>query len=289
MWNLFSDLKKMGYGKIEESEFFDKEDEAKKKETKEKVVVELVESDFLFDKKYECPVCSKNFVSKTVRSRKAKLIETDTDLRPIYEHIEPLKYSIVACPHCGYAALPRLFEHITSVQKKLIREKVSAEFKGLQSTGSDIYSYGEAEERYKLALVNAMVAKMRNSERAYLCLKLAWLYRSQRNELLTMDGDNAGLIAELEEKEKYCIQMAYEGFQISYTKEVPPICGMDIDTVAYLLADLARQCKDYASSLKYAQNLIMSQTVNERVKERARTIKDMVNKEKKQNSSYGKE
>lgn len=282
MWNLFSDLKNMGFGQIEDGNLFEKEEESKKKESPKKEVVELVEYDFLFDKNYECPVCNKTFISKTVRSRKAKLLNTDTDLRPIYERIEPLKYNVVACPHCGYAALPRVFEHITSAQKKLILEKVTSSFTGLQSSESDIYTYAEAEERYKLALISAVAAKMRNSERAYLCLKLGWMYRAQKNELMQLSSDNSKEIAELEEKELSCIKMAYDGLQISYTKEVPPICGMDINTVGYLLADLARQCKDYPNSLRYAQDLITSNTVNERVKERARMVKEMVNEEKKQ-------
>ena len=39
------------------------------------------------------------------------------------------------------------------------------------------YSYEKAIERYKLALYNTLVKKGKNSEKAYECLKISWLYR----------------------------------------------------------------------------------------------------------------
>ena len=86
------------------------------------------EADKLFDKKYTCPICENNFTSKTVRSGKARMVRTDMDLRNVYEGIEPLKYDVILCPKCGYAALARFFPNVSSIQQKYISEKITPNF-----------------------------------------------------------------------------------------------------------------------------------------------------------------
>lgn len=279
MWNIFSDLKNLGFDKLSDQELYDSMEDGKKKGEEAQAAVEHLEEDYLFDKTYECPICNKKFISKTVRTRKAKLVDSDMDLKPNYDNFEPLKYDVIACDGCGYASLTRSFDHLAPVQKKLIREQVVPNFKGLHSRGLSVYSFEEAEERYKMALINAMAMKSKNSERAYICLKLGWLYRSERKRIAGDKNTSKELIAELTEKEQSCIKLAYEGFQISYSNESVPICGMDTTTISYLLADLARQCGDYKNAIRYVGFILTSRDVSERVKERARTEKDLIAKE----------
>lgn len=281
MWNIFTDLKKLGFGNLEEAPLYDEAKEHEPaKEPEKKAVTEIVhtEEEFLFDKKYDCPICNKSFVSKTVRTGKMKLLNSDSDLKPNYAFIEPIKYDVVACPHCGYASLTRLYGHLTSMQMKLIRENISAHFKGFKSSSDDCYTFETAEERYELALANALTIKIKNSERAYLCLKLAWLYRYEGGKRLKENPKDA-TVAGLKEKEMGCIKMAYEGFGLSYEKEVPPICGMDSDTLAFLLSDLARRCKDYENAIRYVGIVLNSRGANTRLKERARDERELIKKE----------
>lgn len=279
MWNIFSDLKNLGFDKLSNGELYDSPDEGKKKQEETYVAVEHPEEDYLFDKTYECPICNAKFLSKTVRARKAKLIDTDNDLKPNYDNFEPLKYDVIACTECGYAALGHSFGHMSPTQRKLVRELVVPNFKGLHSQGGTVYSFEEAEERYKMALVTAMSIKAKNSERAYICLRLGWLYRSERKKIANDKNRTEEQIADLIEKEHSCIKLAYEGFRISYEKEPVPVCGMDIITLSYLLADLARQCGDYQNAAKYVSFILSSKSVPERIKERARTEKEMIAKE----------
>ena len=44
-------------------------------------------------------------------------------------YIDTLKYDVASCPNCGYTAMNRYFEHLSSVQIKLIKEKICANFK----------------------------------------------------------------------------------------------------------------------------------------------------------------
>ena len=105
-----------------------------------------------------------------IKTGKIKLISADTDLRPKYQNVDSLKYDAVVCPHCGYSALNRFFNYMTSTQAKLIREQISASFKGINEE-CDEYTYDDAIARHKLALVNTIVKKSKISERAYTCLK----------------------------------------------------------------------------------------------------------------------
>lgn len=283
MWNLFTDLKNMGVKGLNENMLFDMEKENTNNDhdiKQQKALNVHIEGEFLFDKKYQCPVCGKDFTSKSVKTGKARLINSDSDLKPNYTGIEPLKYDVIVCCHCGYASLVRNFGHITAVQSKLVKENISVNFKGIKKSGESYYTFEEAEERYKLALANAIVMKIKNSERAYLCLKLGWLYRYEGKQEKEKGG-HLSVINDLKEKEISCIKMAYEGFTISYTKELPPICGMDSNVLAYLLSDLARQCKDYENAMKYVGTVLTSRVANERIKSRAREEKELLFKEMK--------
>lgn len=173
MANLFSGLEAFGLGKMANLDVYPSNEKNKKTgedgaEAAEKV--KIVEADYIFDKSYTCPVCDKEIKSKTIKTGRVKLISADTDLRPKYQHIDSLKYDAIVCTHCGYAALNRFFNYMTSVQAKLIKEQISASFKGIGTEG-DIISYDDAIARHKLVLVNTIVKRSKLSERI-LALKL---------------------------------------------------------------------------------------------------------------------
>ena len=121
MAGLLSGLSEIGLGGLENMEVYEQpEDKEAEKQAEEKP--EVKEETFLFDKSYECPVCYQGFKAKTVRSGKLRSLGTDRDLRPLYDQMEPLKYDVVICPHCGYAALTRFFGGLTAGQIKAIKE-----------------------------------------------------------------------------------------------------------------------------------------------------------------------
>ena len=63
-----------------------------------------------------------------------------------------------------------------------------------------------------MALLTAMTKPARGSEQAYLCLKLAWLYRGAAEELQQDDTANLGQIAKYNKLEAEYIEKAYKGF-----------------------------------------------------------------------------
>ena len=268
--SLFSGLDQFGLGKLEKMDVF--EDESKKNSAQGKPAEQkITEEDLLFDKTYTCPVCDSEFHSKMVRTGKVKLLSADTDLRPKYQLVDSLKYD--------YAALSRFFKFMMPAQAKLIRENISKNFSGLKPTGN-IYTYDDAIARHQLALANAVVKKAKASEKAYTCLKMAWLYRGKAETLPKETPDYDKQIKELHAEETELLANAYEGFMSAFSKESFPMCGMDEITMTYLIADLARRIGKYEESSRWISRVLTSRAANERIKNKARDIKELLNQHK---------
>ncbi|MBQ7066693.1 MAG: DUF2225 domain-containing protein [Lachnospiraceae bacterium] len=259
-----------------------KEEEQKKAEVEKDPV--QIEQDMLFEKSFTCPICDIDFKSKTVRIGKAKLLKTDLDLRPKYENVDMLKYDVILCPHCGYAALSRYFKFITSPQARLIKENISPNFKHIKEKGV-IYTYEEALSRYKLTLANAIVKKAKPSEKAYICLKTAWLLRGAAESLKKDEPDYEQKKAELTKEEDEFLRNALEGFLTARQTEGYPMCGMDETTVDYLIAVLAMRFEQFDISSKLIAGILVSHTATPRMKDKARDVKEMLVKQIKANQA----
>ncbi len=273
--SIFSGLESMGLKNLADVKIYEepeKEDKKKPEVHKDPVVTE---SDYVFDKRMQCPVCDKEFYNKTVKTGKPRLIGSDSDLRPKYVGIDSVKYDAIVCPNCGYAALSRFFSYMTSAQSKLIIENVSKTFKGLPQSG-DVYTYDEAINRYKLALYNTIVKRGKNSEKAYTCLKIAWLFRGMKENIEDSNPKAPAMRIACDAGEKEMLANAFDGFMASRSKEDFPVCGMDEPTLDYLLADLATRLGKYEIASKFASDIIVSRIANAKLKERARDLRDSI-------------
>ena len=275
MAGIFSGLESLGLGNLTGAKLFEKEDKAKKKVVVEKAApVVLEEKDYIFDKTIECPVCEAKFTAKVMKNSKAKLLSSDLDLRQRFEGVDAVKYDAIKCT-CGYSALSRYFPTIMPTQAKAIRENICMRVKVTPNTG-ETYSYEEAIERYKLTLACAVVKNAKASEKAYICLKSAWLLRGYQEHLQEKGELTEEKKAELSAEEQEYLKNAYEGFVNARGSENTPIAGMDEWTVDYLLAALAYEINDYESSLKMISKIITSNAANSRMKDKARDLKDKI-------------
>lgn len=281
MVNIFAGLEKFGVG-VTEEELFRNEEEEKKKAAAAAVAAtpEATEEDMLLDRPYTCLVCEEEFKVKTVKSGKAKSLGVDIDLRSKFEGIDVTKYDVIACPICGFAALTRYYVTVMPTQKKLVREKISAGFKGL-AYKEGIYTYEDAMERYQLALANAVVKGAKPSEKAYICMKSGWLVRGMREALDPSAVDFAELTKEYITLEKEYLKNAMEGLVVARQKESYPMCGMDEFTVDYLIAALAIQIEKYDVASKLIASLLGNMATPPRIKDKARDLKDLVLERKK--------
>lgn len=276
---LFSGMDKFGLGKYKETSNIiedKKEVSVSKAETAPIVerTLEEREAEVLFDKRFTCPVCDMAFSTKCVRAGKIKIMDKDVDLRPIYEFMDPLKYDVITCDKCGYSSLSRYFGKLSTRQMKTIKEQVGMSFRGIDSD-MEIFSYDDSIARYKLALICSMVKQAKNSERAYTCLKLAWVIRGKR---LTLDSKSEEFVS-LYKDEMECITNAYEGFKRAFSSEQLPIAGMDESTLKYIMSDMARRLKKYDEAAKLLGDVITSKTTNSRLKEEALKLKELIKEE----------
>lgn len=272
MAGLLSGLSSLGLGDLENAQIYEEPKEEKADSKDQAVSAGPEEKDLVYDRSFECPVCDSKILSKVMKTGKAKLVRTDMDLRAVYEGIDLQKYDAICCPKCGFTALTRFFKPMPSIQVKLIKEKICKNVQVKQYTG-EIYTYEEAAERYKLALACAIVKQARASEKAYICLKSAWLLRGWQEELSLEDGNEEKIEALKAEESEY-LKNALEGFTAAISTENFPMCGMDETTMNYLLAVLAMQFNKFDVASKLIAAILTSTSANVRMKDKARDLKD---------------
>lgn len=277
---IFSGLEDLGLELSSDDIFKNEAEEVTLKKAETVQIKVMREDEYLFDKTYECPICNQTFKERTIRTGKARLVKTDSDLRPTFDGIEPLKYDVVHCPECGYTALTRYFGPMTRVQKTMIVEKICSKYRKKTEDIITI-SYEEAINRYKLALANAMVRKAKTSEKAYICLRAGWLVRSYIEVLLKDEFRDDVRIREMRELEEEFIKNSYEGFINAREGEGFPMCGMDETTLDYLIASLAIRFEQFQVASKLIASIIFSPSSSARIKDKARDLKEkMVEKQK---------
>ncbi|MBQ7678561.1 MAG: DUF2225 domain-containing protein [Butyrivibrio sp.] len=274
-------LKKLGLGGFSDEDFYEdpKKKDNRTQQQQQPKPVAYNEVTLLFDKKFTCPVCDKEFTAKKVRGGKVRTRGVDLDLRPDYEEIDQIKYDVVTCSYCGYSALERYWGNLTKFQINEIREKICKNYRR-QSFGGETYSYDEAKLRYELAMATAMARKSKNSEKAYLCLRMAWLLRGERQRMDPSAEDYAQKKEESEAEEKELLQRALEGFAMARSSETPPIAGMDEMTLDYLMAAMGVEIGDYETANKMIGTIITSRTASSRIKDKARELKEIIAEKK---------
>lgn len=264
-------MAQFGLGNLENMEVYEEAENAEAGKPAEKTVQE---QDFLFDKSWSCPVCGKEFKVRTIRTGRVRLNGSDQDLRPCYEPVDALKYDVVMCPLCGYTAISRFFQGVTPQQVKNIQNMICIHFTS-QEEQKEIYTYDEALKRYRLALANAVVKHAKASEKAYICLKTAWVLRGKAEHLDKSLPDYEAQKKQCESEENEFLRNAMEGFIAARQSESPPMCGLDQSTVDYLIAVTALRFEEYEVAARMVSAILQS-AANQRVKDRARGLKEVV-------------
>lgn len=272
--DIFSDLASLGIEGAQNFQVFETKNEIDEPEIIKKAKNEYVEN-ILYTTKLKCPVCDREVLFRTIKSGKIRLVKTDLDLRPIYDVIDPSMYEVAVCNTCGYAALKKMFLSITPKRIELIKDNISKQFIG--RTYPDIYDYEIAIERYKLALLDAIVMEVKDSEKAFLCLKIAWLYRGYLEKEESCDDKKR---EEYQLSEKTFLEHALDGFKIAHFKERFPTMGLDDLTVQFLIGELSRRVGKIEDALRWLSEVIVSKSASRRLKDRALESKDLIKQAK---------
>ncbi len=254
--DLFSSLVNTGLENLTDTPIFHREQNKKvirKVETKIKAVEKI------YEKKIECPVCSRKLPVKIVKSNYIRIESRDTDFMINYKDPNPLFYDIWVCLECGYASPSARFSKISNIKREKVIKNICTKWKGKKAYP---YYYNEdtAIEMHQLALLNSVIKQDKDGEKAHLCLKLAWLYRI-KNDLAN---------------EKKYLKEALVGFLKAYEFETMPVAGLEECSLMYLIGELYRRTDDKSNALKWLGLVIVHKRAKPKIKNMARDQKDLL-------------
>ena len=193
----------------------------------------------LYSKEIICPVCNNKIEVTKVKSKACVISSKDTDFCIYYEGINPLLYEAWVCEHCGYAALSERFEELSDKQAKKIKTAISPYWKSRKFTGERTIE--NALEVYKLALYNLQIIEARSSDLAKVCIRIAWLYRMNKDE-----------------REYEFLKHALRFYLDTYENEKFPINKLDEYTCMYMIAELYRRTGNVEEAVLWFSRLITS-------------------------------
>jgi uncharacterized protein len=254
---IFGDLSNFGFDNLDNFTLYAPNEE--KRNAKKENINERSPLDAIYEKKLDCPNCYSQIVVPAVKTSAIRITAKDTDFMIYYQSPNPSFYDVWFCKVCGYAAMSNRFANINDTQKKLIKGTITSKWK-FSKEYPILYTEEIAIETHQLALLNAVVKRSRDSEKAMICLKIAWLYR------LKTDAIN----------EKKYLRQALHGFLNAYEKETFPIAGLDGSSAQYLIGELYRRVEDNSNSLLWFGRVLMSRTATEKIKSMTRDQKDKI-------------
>lgn len=214
-----------------------------------------------YDKEFECPVCSKIFKSKVIKTGKNRTIHTDIDLKSEYDIVDPLIYDIMHCS-CGYTAMSKTFNKLTKTPVEKIRRNVCERYKEIPI--GEFRSVKDAIFLYKIGIVNALAKDGSTGEYGMLCLRLGWLYRDlddTENEMKYLSHANEKLSLSLQDG--------------SYNK-----VGLDDNTLLYLISAINYKLGLFDESLKTLSSIVGRYDIPPRIKQKAIDLKYAIREEK---------
>lgn len=193
----------------------------------------------LFDRQYECPVCSNAFTSKQVKTSAIRTKERKKDFHTIFNGDNPTFYGIICCPKCGYAKFENDFKQPVNLkQVELIKQTIMKNWKSQDFTGER--DLNTAIKVHLIALVNYTVLKERQAVIGKLLLRLAWYYEE---------------LGQVEENLKY-VGLALEAFVKSYENEKMDDAEEKELEVIYLIGELNRQLGNFKDAIRWYEMVV---------------------------------
>lgn len=189
----------------------------------------------LYDKRYQCLFCGREFTNKKLRLSQIRQVKRDSDLCTYFEGENPYFYEVAVCPHCGYAFTTN-FGPVKKERRELILKEYIQKITHKDYTGRR--NLHEALNVHKLGLLCGNLNQEKRSVLAGLCLHIAWFYRYEGNE---------------EEEKKY-LRYACDLYQEAYQKE--SLVGGTANLIIYLIGELEGRLGNYLTATQWLARLL---------------------------------
>lgn len=193
-----------------------------------------------YEKKLTCILCSKPFISQRVRSRFSIPFQVDSDFCPHYRagNYNPHFYYINVCPDCGFAFSEEFSDQFPRGAKELIGVQITSHW--TKRDFGQIRDIQQALESYKLAILSGSLKQEKNAVLAGLCLRLAWLYRTENNP----------------DQETRFMGLALKSYEESYVQSDFTGTSMSEINVLFMVGELSRRLGQFKKALTYFAKVI---------------------------------
>lgn len=196
-----------------------------------------------YEKKIDCIYCKKTFPTLKIRTKAIKVEHTDTDFCPTYAEsaVNALYYNAFVCEHCGFSFTEDFTKYFAPGVRETIQEEITNKWIS-RNFGAERTIF-QALEAYKLAYICGVYKKEKSVTVAGLALRIAWLYRSLKNE----------------GQEQRFMKMARDQYLTSFSTEDYASTQMSGVRVMYMIAELSRRINDLDTSTRFFSKVIESQ------------------------------
>ncbi|WP_406676718.1 DUF2225 domain-containing protein [Moorella sp. ACPs] len=191
----------------------------------------------LYDKRYQCLFCGREFTNKKLRLSKVRRVKRDSDLCAYFEGENPYFYEVAVCPHCGYA-FTSSFGPVKKERRELIIKEYIQKITRKDYTGPR--NLNDALNVHKLGLLCGNLNQEKSSVLAGLCLHIAWFYRYIQEE----------------EQEKKYLRYACDLYQEAYQKESGTAGGGSPNLIIYLIGELEGRLGNYQTATQWLARLL---------------------------------
>ncbi len=226
------------------------------------------DSELLFDREIECPVCGEGFMVKSVRNSKLRLDRVDNDMRQRFFDFEPLWYMVWVCPHCYYANFNFEFKQILSSHKKKIIEQAARLQDKIKLHFSQPRKIDEVFAAYYLMMQSIQVGTNDVTALAKVWLRLSWLYKDVADEKMF----------------KFASKQALDMFKESYYNSCRDTSIEQEQRLALLLGELNLRLDEEIEAIKFFRNALVrkpggNKVINRQAEDRISELKNKISNE----------
>ena len=188
-----------------------------------------------YEKKMTCIFCGKPFTTQRVRSRFSIPHQIDSDFCPHYQdgNYNPHFYYVSVCPDCGFAFSEEFSDQFPKNSKEIIRFQITGHW--TKRNFGHVRDIHQALESYKLAILAGSLKQEKNAVLAGLCLRLAWLYRTENNP----------------DQEMRFMSLALKAYEESFVHSDFAGTSMSEINVLYMIGELSRRLGQYKKAISY--------------------------------------
>jgi len=210
----------------------------------------MISLESFYEKKLTCIYCNEPFNTLRVRSRFAIPYQIDSDSCPHYRegNYNPHFYFVNVCTECGFAFTEEFSDQFPKGTKEIIRVQITEHW--TKRNFGQVRDIQQALEAYKLAILAGSLKKEKNAVLAGLCLRLAWLYRSENNS----------------EQEKRFMGMALNAYEESFVLSDFAGTSMSELKVLFMIGELSRRLGQYPKAVSYFSKVIQHKDAKEEQK-----------------------